>query len=164
MKKFLVMIVLAISAINANAQVTWNVRGGLGIHCNESIYYGWCDGSYCSEGLGILVQANIPFVRGGSFTFSPSLNMSGMETGLYAFPLNIGYKVNIGQRKLFYPKLGLMFGYTSGCECSEVAYGPSFDLAFELKHFVVGLTGGVNLGTDECMAGSHIFITAGYKF
>ena len=73
MKKFFLFVVLGLSAMAAQAQCTWNVRGGLGgqsgcewdewdeVYWNESVV----------SGIAIAIQCNIPIRKSHRHTFSP---------------------------------------------------------------------------------------------
>ena len=67
------------------------------------------------------------------------------------------YKIGIGHKKLFFPKIGPSLVYTDG---NEAIYGITTDLAFEFNHLVIGVFGCATT-EDE---GNCIFATIGYKF
>lgn len=128
MKKVFLVISLAFLAICVNAQTTWNVRGGLSVNTYK---------------LGVAIefvgQVNIPFKEAGRFTFSESLHayvpciyFSGIQANSY-----VGYRCLIKRQTLFYPKIGLGLGYVDIRKGDGFIMGPSLELAFEIKHFVV---------------------------
>lgn len=133
MKKFLLSLAMAMTAIGASAQNTYNVRAG---------------GAFL-EGYPytIIAQANISLKNVGLWVFSPAVQFAtdgdGKAIMLHA---NMGYRTRIGNNCLFVPKVGVTGGYAEGY-FSEAGYieaflvGPSIDLTLELKHFVIGLTG-----------------------
>lgn len=155
---------MAVMVVSAKGQVTWNLRLGAGAFsfCSEIDYSDYYEDHYyeMSGGAAIVGQVNIPFSRISTFTFSPSFVLGIGGAGHIAFPIHVGKKVMFGDRKVFFPKIGLVGGYDFW-ECGEGIFGPSVELAFELKHFVmafnyyVGLLYGANHGA---------FATFGYKF
>lgn len=135
MKKILLALVMAVSVISAKAQITMNVRAG---------------GGYNTEKLGGtgIFQVNVPFRDGSRWTFSPSLQVdialkldseSGSQNIL--LPLYLGHKMQIGDKLLFFPKIGPAVGYDTFSDFSAFNSGPSVELAFEYKHFVVAVNG-----------------------
>ena len=162
MKKVLLALVVAVSVISAKAQTTMNVRAGFGYNTDEA------------EVTGVF-QVNMPFKMGSKWTFSPSLQVdmalecdeeSGSQNIL--LPLYLGHKMQLGNG-LFFPKIGPAVGYdiytTSGFN-----YGPSVELAFEYKHFVVAANGYFSIKEVErdekysCFPISSTSLTVGYKF
>lgn len=135
MKKIIFSIFLAIMSIGAEAQATWNIRLGAGSSTTS-----WCPGG----SFTIVGQSNIPFKRGGKWTFSPSLNytfgFAGFEVGQQlTAPLELGRKVLTGRRNIFYPKFGFVGGvYFDEDNCLPIL-GPSLSLDTEVKHFVFGV-------------------------
>lgn len=130
MKKFLLSLVMAITAIGASAQNTYNVRAG-GAVLNEYAAF------------TIMAQANISLNNYGTWTFSPAVQLAtnGDDTAAMLHA-NMGYRTRIGNNCLFAPKVGVAGGYFSLYDYDEAfLVGPSIDLALELKHFVIGLTG-----------------------
>lgn len=157
MKRVFILMVFTIMAIGASAQVTYNVRAGIG------------DMDVISDGLdnsvetifsyGVMAQANIPFNKYGKFSFSPTvLFLTDMDYEELYVPLLLGYKIGIGHKKLFFPKIGPSLVYA---DYHESLLGITTDLAFELNHLVVGVFGCYSLNCDY---GSCIFATIGYKF
>ena len=122
---------MAVTAIGASAQNTYNVRVG-GVVMQDY---------YLPTVMG---QANFSLKNGSLWTFSPAVQSS---TDLYNISalahFNIGYRTIIGDHSLFVPKIGIALGYNTYDTDYEDTFlvGPSIDLAFELKHFVIGLTG-----------------------
>ena len=131
MKKILLSLMMAVTAIGTNAQNTYNVRLG-GVVMQDY---------YLPTVMG---QANFSLKNGSLWTFSPAVQSS---TDLYNISalahFNIGYRTIIGDHSLFVPKIGIALGYNTYDTDYEDTFlvGPSIDLAFELKHFVIGLTG-----------------------
>ena len=165
MKRVFVLMVFTIMAIGASAQVTYNVRAGIGgmnTHTEDSFDYPYWD-HHCDLEMtfscGVMAQANIPFNKHGKFSFSPTvlLDLSEEYKELYV-PLFLGYKIGIGHKKLFFPKIGAAFVYTN---CNEAQWGVTTDLAFEFNHLVIGVFGCATVESDE---GHCIFATIGYKF
>lgn len=130
MKKFLLSLVMAITAIGASAQNTYNVRAG-GAVLNEYAAF------------TIMAQANISLNNYGTWTFSPAVQFATDGDAIAAMlHANIGYRTRIGNNCLFVPKLGVAGGYFSLAGYNEAfLVGPSIDLALELKHVVIGVTG-----------------------
>lgn len=171
MKKIFVTMLLAFMATTINAQVTMNVRVGGGVLNFE-------DGD--DEGKGIAgafaFQTNIPFTKGSSYTISPSfwLLMTDDTSNLgILFPLQVGKKVRLSNRTLFFPKVGATLGYQD--EAFNV--GPSLALAIETGHFVVSLDAYTSLIKrnldvyynnnyyyNEDYSPSAASLTLGYKF
>lgn len=152
MKKIIFALLLAVSAINANAQVTWNVRAGGGV------------GSMMI-GPTLQFQCNIPFKRNSHWTFSPSVcvsyDMIDFQKLPIWVPLTIGYKVRMGDGNLFFPKLGVAAGVEGAY--GKPFVGPTLALDFEIKHFVVGVNG-VLSPVDNDFTGTGAYLTFGYKF
>ena len=150
MKKFFLSLLVALMAVSAEAQVTWNVRAGGGI---SSLFY---DDNGITAGVRFVVQSNIPFTKDGRWMFSPTFSFSigiggtrEKRSNDFIFPLYIGYKAPIGHNVIFSPKLGPVFGFRPGKKDTEdmefvktgFIAGPSVELSFEIKHFVVALNG-----------------------
>lgn len=129
MKKFLLSLAMAMTAIGANAQNTYNVRAG---------------GAFL-EGYPytIIAQANISLKNVGLWVFSPAVQLATEGDNTAAMlHANMGYRKRIGNNCLFVPKLGVAGGYFSLAGYNEAfLVGPSIDLALELKHVVIGVTG-----------------------
>lgn len=131
MKKILLSLAMAITAIGASAQNTFNVRAG---------------GAFL-EGYPytIIAQANISLKNVGLWVFSPAVQLATEGDNTAAMlHANMGYRKRIGNNCLFVPKVGVAGGYFSLAEYYKTfpfLIGPSIDLALELKHFVIGLTG-----------------------
>lgn len=129
MKKILFSLLFAMMAICVNAQVTHNVRVGAG-YCGYGPDY---DASYS---ILAQYQANIPFRKGGRFTFSPSVFMGYAAESFQVYaPLTVGYKAHMGEGSIFFPKVGFAFGYH--LDVAPIV-GPTASLDFEIKHFVIG--------------------------
>ena len=155
---------MAVMVVSAKGQVTWNLRLGAGgfSYCYESYYSHDGDDLYyeMSGGAAIVGQVNIPFSRTSTFTFSPSFVLGIGGAGHIAFPIHVGKKVIFGDRKVFFPKIGLVGGYDFW-DFGEGIFGPSVEFAFELKHFVMALNYYVGLLYE---ANHGAFATFGYKF
>lgn len=165
MKKYIIAIIMTIMVVSAKGQVTWNLRLGAGAF--SAYYFDGYDNDIDYEdyydleaGAAIVGQVNIPFSRTSTFTFSPSFVLGIGGAGQIAFPIHVGKKVIFGDRKVFFPKIGFVGGYDFW-DYGRGIVGPSIELAFELKHFVmaynyyVGLIDGASHG---------VFATIGYKF
>lgn len=139
MKNILLSLMMAVTAIGTNAQNTYNVRLGGAIQ-NE-----------CTT-VTTMAQANISLKNVSSWVFSPAVQIS---TNLYdtaaMLHANMGYRTRIGDKCLFVPKVGIAGGYFSWDTDYKEGFlvGPSIDLAFELKHFVIGLTGFYSINKAE---------------
>ena len=174
MKKILLSLVMVFLTISANSQVTWNVRAGWGAFQTEYSNYGYYYNGYYydyyhnydSEAVpcaALALQVNIPFKRTSRFTFSPTFMAACSYESRIEFPLYFGYKVPIGNRNLFFPKLGPMVGYDV-CTAYPIS-GPSMELAFEIKHFIVAANVSVNcVMFDEEQVAVGAYLTFGYKF
>lgn len=161
MKKFLLSLAMAMTAIGANAQNTYNVRIG-----------GTIMDEYTT--LTTMTQANISLKNVGLWVFSPAVQFA-TDGGSKAIMLhaNMGYRTRIGNNCLFVPKVGVAGGYFSLYDYDDAfLVGPSIDLALELKHFVIGLTGFYSINTTEHHVynfGYHdnipmVSLTLGYTF
>lgn len=161
MKKFLLSLAMAITAIGASAQNTFNVRAG---------------GAVLSDAAAFttMAQENISLNNYGSWTFSPAVQFATDGDAIAAMlHANIGYRTRIGNNCLFVPKVGVTGGYFSLYDYDETfLVGPSIDLALELKHFVIGLTGFYSINKamelydyyeDECNI-PMVSLTLGYTF
>lgn len=129
MKKFLLSLAMAMTAIGASAQNTYNVRAG---------------GAFL-EGYPytIIAQANISLKNVGLWVFSPAVQLATEgENTAAMLHANMGYRKRIGNNCLFVPKVGVAGGYFSLAGYNEAfLVDPSIDLALELKHVVIGVTG-----------------------
>lgn len=95
MKKFLLSLAMAITAIGASAQNTYNVRAG-GAVLNEYAAF------------TIMAQANISLNNYGSWTFSPAVQLATNVDDLTAMlHANMGYRTRIGNNCLLCQKLVL---------------------------------------------------------
>lgn len=161
MKKFLLSLAMAITAIGASAQNTYNVRAG-GAVLNEYAAF------------TIMAQANISLNNYGTWTFSPAVQLAtNVDETAAMLHANMGYRTRIGNNCLFAPKVGVAGGYFSLYDYDEAfLVGPSIDLALELKHFVIGLTGFYSINKamelydyyeDECNI-PMVSLTLGYTF
>lgn len=161
MKKFLLSLAMAMTAIGASAQNTYNVRVG-----------GTIMDEYTT--LTTMTQANISLKNVSLWTFSPAVQFATDGDAIAAMlHANIGYRTRIGNNCLFVPKVGVAGGYFSQEEYDETfLVGPSIDLALELKHFVIGLTGFYSINKamelydyyeDECNI-PMVSLTLGYTF
>ena len=122
---------MAVTAIGASAQNTYNVRvGGVAI---QDFYL-----------PTVIGQANFSLKNGSLWTFSPAVQFSTDVNNISTLAhFNIGYRTKIGDHSLFVPKIGIALGHNTYDIDYEGTFlvGPSIDLAFELKHIVIGLTG-----------------------
>lgn len=159
MKKFLLSLAMAITAIGASAQNTYNVRVG-----------GTIMDEYTT--LTTMVQANISLKNVSLWTFSPAVQFATDGDGITAMlHANMGYRTRIGNNCLFVPKVGVAGGYFWHDSYNETfLVGPSIDLALELKHFVIGLTGFYSINKametfyDETDNIPMVSLTLGYTF
>ena len=161
MKKFLLSLAMAITAIGASAQNTYNVRAG-GAVLNEYAAF------------TIMAQGNISLNNYGTWTFSPAVQLAtNVDETAAMLHANMGSRTRIGNNCLFVPKVGVAGGYFSLYDYDETfLVGPSIDLALELKHFVIGLTGFYSINKamelydyyeDECNI-PMVSLTLGYTF
>ena len=159
---------IAFMAMSANAQVTWNVRAGAGV---GSVDYGEVDFA-----LALFGQYNIPFGSNRRWTFSPTIQFAPVvnHNPQFALPLLVGHKIPFAHHYLFIPKIGPFIGYDDNGE-TAIMFGPSIELACEIKHFVIALNGSLSITTSsyEDYRGyweSHDFypfnttLSVGYKF
>lgn len=143
MKKLIITLICVITAVGINAQNTYNVRLGYGgVNCNvdgKLEFHSLITGGF---------QANFPVKPHSPITFSPALELDYASFASeydasylnIAFPLLLGYKIPVANKCIFYPKAGLKVGYFSSTNDSFYI-GPSAELAFEIKDFVVALNG-----------------------
>lgn len=130
MKKIILSLAMAITAIGASAQNTYNVRVGGAITGGNATFT-------------TMTQANISLKNVGLWVFSPAVQFAtdgdGKAIMLHA---NMGYRTRIGNNCLFVPKVGVAGGYLSEAgNYEKIPVGPSIDLGLELKRFAIGLTG-----------------------
>lgn len=136
MKKFLLSLAMAMTAIGASAQNTFNVRAGGAVLSDAAVFT-------------TMAQENISLNNYGSWTFSPAVQLATDGDDIAAMlHANMGYRTRIGNNCLFAPKVGVAGGYFGDTE-GTILVGPSIDLALELKHFVIGLTGFYSINTTE---------------
>ena len=153
--------VFTIMAIGASAQVTYNIRAGIGgmnTYTNDHSLYSYDYDIEMGISYGVMAQANIPFYKHGKLSFSPTVLLDLSDYKELYIPLLLGYKIGIGYKKLFFPKIGASLIYKEG---NEAIYGITTDLAFELNNLVIGVFGCATVEDDE---GHCIFATIGYKF
>ena len=158
MKKFLLSLAMAITAIGASAQNTFNVRAGGAVLSDAAVFT-------------TMAQENISLNNYGSWTFSPAVQLA--TDGDYIAAMlhaNMGYRTRIGNNCLFAPKVGVAGGYFSLSDYyDDFLVGPSIDLALELKHFVICLTGFYSInqtlgeGNGYCNI-PLVSLTLGYTF
>lgn len=159
MKKILLSLAMAMTAIGASAQNTYNVRVG-----------GTIMDEYTT--LTTMAQANISLKNVSLWTFSPAVQLATDGDGIAAMlHANMGYRTRIGNNCLFVPKVGVAGGYFWHDSYNETfLVGPSIDLALELKHFVIGLTGFYSINKametfyDETDNIPMVSLTLGYTF
>ncbi|MBQ8224806.1 MAG: outer membrane beta-barrel protein [Bacteroides sp.] len=169
MKKFFLCMAVALVAVCASAQTTWNVRAGGGVEFTfDETYYGDGDDSWGT--LALAVEANIPFHTTSLFTFSPSLilqipPMDDVDVYALTIPLHFGYKLPIGDKALFFPKIGPIVGIGIGGYHNYII-GPSAELAIEGRHYVLSLNAYHSLARSSYGrgVGSAILLSLGYKF
>lgn len=163
MKKYFLFVVLALSAMVAQAQCTWNVRGGLGL---RSDYYfdDWSDWNAnvsVVPGGAIAIQCNIPIDKSHRHTFSPTAFATFAKYSSGLGLLQYGYKIGSGAKGIFYPKIGVALGggtYVGGI------FGGSIELAYEYKHFIMA-SNYIPACTGKVPDLFHAFgLTIGYKF
>lgn len=158
MKKFLLSLAMAITAIGASAQNTFNVRAGGAVLSDAAVFT-------------TMTQANISLKNVSLWTFSPAVQFATDGDAIAAMlHANMGYRTRIGNNCLFAPKVGVAGGYFSLYDYDEAfLVGPSIDLALELKHFVIGLTGFYSInqtlgeGNGDCNI-PLVSLTLGYTF
>ena len=161
MKKIILSLVMAAVAIVAGAQTTYNVRAGVGLTGESTIV------------PSVMAQCNIPFNKTSSWIVAPTINLAYNfdETHFELASVNVGRRFILGNGCVFAPKVGL--GVGNGCPDyyynDGFMYGLSADLAFEIRHFVVGLTSFVSFNKAEYWEGDDskigiVSLTLGYKF
>lgn len=175
MKKILLSLMMAVTAIGASAQNTYNVRVG-GV---------WHGGLKDYTAASVMGQINIPFKNISPWVFSPAAQFAIGEHSSFTVMAhaNVGFYAKISDGCLFVPKIGFAGGCIEAIEKynpgeyeniygRKTLFGPSVDLAFELKHFVVGLTGFYSINTlDRCDGWSEmechvpmVSLALGYTF
>ena len=168
---------MTLMAVCAHAQVTWNVRAGVGVQEGLVNTWGYNNYDYNTHvGATLTVESNIPFRKGSSFTFSPSLSVFSHITDdrfRIMLPLHVGYKIYLSDKLMFCPKLGPTLAYDVNYansaydaysdydENNKFKIGPSIELPFEYKHFIVALQA-QTLFDDKTQIGGSL--TFGYKF
>ncbi len=148
---------VALMAIGAEAQVTWNVRAGGGV---IEDYYG--DPMVSAR---IFVQSNIPISGDKRWVFSPTFGFASEFSGSYHIdlPLYMGYKIPIGERTFFVPKIGPVLGIEANS--GTFIAGPSVEFSFEIDHFVIAASGYCSLVKSYYYNTVYDFsLTLGYKF
>lgn len=154
MKKIILSLVMAITAIGASAQNTYNVRVGGGF----TNYYDDVYGNF-----NVMGQANFSLKDNIHWVFSPALQVATFDENIsYITFINMGYRTIIGNGCLFVPKVGLAGGVYCDHWSNEFLAGPSIDLALELKHFAIGLTGFYSLTYENNL--SMVSLNLGYTF
>ena len=161
MKKFFLFVVLALSAMAAQAQCTWNVRGGLGLRSGYDWDYEYEYNESVVAGGAIAIQCNIPISKSHRHTFSPTFFSTLGEYSSGLGLLQYGYKIGSGIKGIFYPKIGVALG--GGSKVAFI-FGGSIELAYEYKHFVMA-SNYIPACTGEVTGLFHAFgLTIGYKF
>lgn len=156
MRKVLLSLLFVFATINVSAQVTYNLRAGYGGVAFDTSKYDYGD-TFVEHGLSTGFQANIPINYDNTLTFSPTLLLTLSDEVYASIPLYLGYKVPIGYRTIFFPKIGPVahYGHDRGV-------GVSTELSFERKHLVFvanySFIGGRKGDTNS------VNITLGYKF
>ena len=158
MKKFLLSLAMAITAIGASAQNTFNVRAGGAVLSDAAVFT-------------TMTQANISLKNVSLWTFSPAVQFATDGDAIAAMlHANMGYRTRIGNNCLFVPKVGVAGGSIGNKNDGVFIIGPSIDLALELKHFVIGLTGFYSINKametfyDETYNIPMVSLTLGYTF
>ena len=162
MKKFFLFVVLALSAMAAQAQCTWNVRGGLGLRSDFYSDYSWgTENESVVPGAAIAIQCNIPIGKSHRHTFSPTVFSTLGEYSSGLGLLQYGYKIGSGAKGIFYPKIGAALG---GGSKVDFIVGGSIELAYEYKHFIIASNyiPAYTTNTDYCF--HALGLTFGYKF
>ena len=162
MKKFFLFVVLALSAMAAQAQCTWNVRGGLGLRSDFYSDYSWgTENESVVPGAAIAIQCNIPIGKSHRHTFSPTFFSTLGEYSSGLGLLQYGYKIGSGLKGIFYPKIGAAVG---GGSKVDFIVGGSIELAYEYKHFIIASNyiPAYTTNTDYCF--HALGLTFGYKF
>lgn len=171
MKKSILFLLLLLSSVGISAQTTWIARAGVGLASGVV--------DEVAPAMTAGVEANIPLKYGSSVVISPSLNwtleMYDFEQLAIDAPILFGKKISMGN-SLFVPKIGPVIGVTFAGEDSLIL-GPCAEFNFEIKHFVVGLSGYYSLVKagdyyyyDDDYYYDHRFnyvrasLTFGYKF
>ena len=155
MKKFLLSLAMAITAIGASAQNTYNVRAGGGVLgvLNDA----------AAAAFTTMAQANISLNDYGTFSPAVQIATDGDDTAAMLH-INMGYRTRIGNNCLFVPKVGVAGGSLGDSNDGMFLVGPSIDLALELKHFVIGLTGFHSINQDGYYDTTILSLTLGYTF
>lgn len=158
MKKLIFAMLLLCSGLCTSAQTTWSLRAGAGIGSVINSY----DDLDMSWATVVNVNSNISLKRGSGWIFSPGLtvNMADNNYGVYV-PLQFGYKVKMGERSLFIPKVGFAGGHMSK---TQAIAGPCGELGFEIKHFTVGLDFYYSVVTNHSNNDFGFHFLLGYKF
>lgn len=146
---------LCFTVITGNAQTTYNVRIGSGaVPFLIDDAYGDFE---TDKGVVFAFQANIPVNTYKTLTVSPTLSQASCgNTGSYlSLPVYLGYKIGMGNKLLWFPKIGPMIAYE--VDDDDTFYGYSAELALEYKHFVIAANY-FYVGT------SGYYLALGYKF
>lgn len=168
MKRLFLLLMVAMAAISANAQTTFNIRAGVGTTRGVD----WCDSKNIYRPGGttswedkigyeseydnemtfapvVAIEMNVPLgSKASKWVFSPSVMcalpispvLDAKLTGLMHF----GYKFSAGNSGIFMPKVGFMGGVET--EHTISMYGPSCELAYETKHIVIAANAYYNIG------------------
>lgn len=154
MKKIFITIVAAFMAVAGLAQTTFNVRAGGGTFLSND---------YISEIGALTFEGNISLgERNTGCVFSPSMFILSdfADHVVLNVPFHFGYKMSMDNGSFFIPKIGPMLGLYIGSFDNSFAYGPSAELAFEIKHFIIAANGFYDVN-NKC---TGILCTIGYKF
>jgi|GEM_PF-809700 hypothetical protein len=143
-KFFFLLFAFCTISVSARTSAYYNVRAG--VEYAPTISHGEAD-----FGFAFMFQPNICFGNQKQFTFSPTLQYDvtvGEEVShRIHVPLLLGYRVRMGERSFFVPKIGPTLGYSTTTDngdsdgISSALIGPYVDLCFELHRFVLGLGG-----------------------
>ena len=159
MKRILLALVMTVMAVGANAQTTWNVRGGAGMSVDSE--------NLACVAPSLSLQTNIPLAKASKYVVAPTLVVAAPNWDIdIILPVYFGYKTRLGNQALFVPKIGPCIGLST--TNGSFNAGPTVELAIEVKHFVVGVNGYYSLTTDTGYDHefNHFgaFLTFGYKF
>lgn len=113
-----------------------------------------------------MAQANISLNNYGTWTFSPAVQLAtNVDETAAMLHANMGSRTRIGNNCLFVPKVGVAGGSIGNKNDGVFIIGPSIDLALELKHFVIGLTGFSSIYQGKYSDNiTMVSLTLGYTF
>lgn len=163
MKRFLLITLVAMVAICANARLRFNVKAGY-----APVSIGDASGVF-KAGLGMEVPVS------GNLLFAPSLEYKYMEYQEYNYsyyhdedcsllqiPFLLAYRVNIGKNIYMTPKFG---PYVASDFTSEIDAGALAGVDFEFKKFKIGVEYEEGfIYNFSRNTNSSLFVTLGYTF